>query len=67
MSFNDVTFIKTHGSESRGQEKQPARRLPRVYYTRRDCIQKTDDKTNLYTTRILSLSLIQTSNRSTSL
>ena len=30
-----------------GQEKQPARRLPRVYYTRRDCVQKTDDKTDL--------------------
>ena len=37
---NKSTAIKTHGSESRGQEKQLAQRLPRVYYTRRDCVQK---------------------------
>ena len=64
MRITDYT--KTHGSESRGQGKQPARRLPRVYYTGRDCIQKIDDKTNLSTTQILTLSLIQTSNRFTS-
>ena len=45
-------LIKTHGSVSRGQEQQPVQRLPRIYYTRRDCVQKTYGKTNLYTTRI---------------
>ena len=66
LLYYGLLVIKTHGSESRGQEKQPAQLLPRVYYTRRDCVQKTDNKTNLSTTRILSLSIIQTSNRSTS-
>ena len=27
------TYIKTYGSESHGQEKQPVRRLPRINYT----------------------------------
>ena len=47
--FCDTILIKTHDRESCGQEKQPACRLPRVYYTRRDCIQKMDDKTITFT------------------
>ena len=40
VTYCPKTYIKTQSSESRGQEKQPAQRLPSVYYTRRDCVQK---------------------------
>ena len=43
-------YIKTNGSESRGQEKQPVRCLPRVYIHVGIAYKKPDQKTNLSTT-----------------
>ena len=58
-----ASYIKTHSSESRGQEKQPVRRLPRVYIHVGIAYKKPENKTNLSTTRILFLLLILTSKR----
>ena len=63
-------LVKTYGSELRGQEKQPARHLPKVYlHVAIGRVQKTgkQNKTNLSTTPITSLLLTVTSNRFSSL
>ena len=59
-------YIKTHGSELHGQEKQLARHLLGVYTHIAIAYKKPKNKTNLSTTQILFLSLILTSKCSTS-